>query len=72
MNTPDGHIIALEATTGDEIWDANVGGEVGYEYTSGSIIADGKVVSGLTGCDLYRDDTCYIVALDADRGSAAG
>ncbi len=69
LNTTDGHIVAINATTGDEVWDQNVGGESGYEYTSGSIIADGKVVSGLTGCERYRDDTCYIVALDADTGS---
>ena len=68
LNTTDGHIVAINATTGDEVWDINVGGEDGYEYTSGSIIADGKVVSGLTGCERYRDDTCYIVALDADTG----
>lgn len=68
LNTTDGHIVALDATTGDEIWDTNVGGAQGYEYTSGSIVADGKVVSGLTGCERYRDDTCYIVALDAETG----
>ena len=68
LNTSDGHVVALDARTGDEVWDADVGGAAGYEYTSGSIIADGKVVSGLTGCERYRDDTCYIVALDADTG----
>lgn len=68
LNTTDGHIVALNATNGDEVWDTNVGGEGGYEYTSGSIIADGKVVSGLTGCERYREDTCYIVALDANTG----
>ncbi len=68
LNTSDGHVVALDARTGDEVWDSDVGGAAGYEYTSGSIIADGKVVSGLTGCERYRDDTCYIVALDADTG----
>ena len=68
LNTSNGHVVALDARTGDEVWDADVGGAAGFEYTSGSIIADGKVVSGLTGCERYRDDTCYIVALDADTG----
>ena len=68
LNTSDAHVVALAARTGDEVWDSDVGGAAGYEYTSGSIIADGKVVSGLTGCERYRDDTCYIVALDADTG----
>ena len=68
LNTTDAHVVAIDARTGAEVWDADVGGAAGYEYTSGSIIADGKVISGLTGCERYRDNTCYIVALDADTG----
>ena len=68
LNTSDAHVVALDARTGDEVWDRDVGGAAGFEYTSGSIVADGKVVSGLTGCERYRDDTCYIVALDARTG----
>ena len=68
LNTSDAHIVALDARTGEEVWDSDIGGGVGYRYTSGSIIADGKVFSGLTGCDRYRDDTCYIIGLDAATG----
>ena len=68
INTTDAHIVAIDARTGTEVWDTDVGGGVGYQYTSGSIVADGKVVSGLTGCGRYRDDTCYIVGLDAETG----
>ena len=35
LNTSDGHVVALDARTGDEVWDADVGGAAGYEYTSG-------------------------------------
>ena len=31
-------------------------------------MADGKVVSGLTGCGRYREESCYIVGLDARSG----
>lgn len=68
LNTSDAHVVAIDARTGDEVWDSNIGGDAGYEFTSGAIIADGKVVSGLTRCGVYRDDTCYIVALDANTG----
>ena len=68
LNTADAHVIAIDARTGDEVWDTDVGRGVGFQYSSGSIIADGKVVSGLTGCGRYRDDTCYIVGLDATTG----
>ena len=47
---------ALDAATGDLL-------------SSGSIAADGNLVSGLTGCGRYRDDTCYIVGLDAHTGN---
>ena len=68
LNTADAHVIAIDARTGDEVWDTDVGQGAGFQYSSGSIIADGKVVSGLTGCGRYRDDTCYIVGLDAITG----
>ena len=68
LNSTDAHIVAIDARTGVEVWDTDVGGGVGYQYSSGSIVADGKVISGLTGCGLYRDDTCYIVGLDAQTG----
>ena len=68
LNTADAHIIAIDARTGEPVWDTDVGKGAGYQYSSGSIIADGTVVSGLTGCGRYRDDTCYIVGLDAGTG----
>ena len=68
LNTADAHVIAIDARTGEAVWDADVGGGAGFQYSSGSIVADGKVVSGLTGCGRYRDDTCYIVGLDARTG----
>ena len=68
LNTADAHVIALDARTGEAVWDADVGGGAGFQFSSGSIIADGTVVAGLTGCGRYRDDTCYIVGLDAGTG----
>ena len=68
LNSADAHIIALDARNGEVVWDTDVGKGVGFQYSSGSIIADGKVVSGLTGCGRYREETCYIVGLDARSG----
>ena len=68
LNTADAHVIAIDARTGEAVWDADVGGGAGFQFSSGSIIADGTVVAGLTGCGRYRDDTCYIVGLDAGTG----
>ena len=68
LNTADAHIIALDARNGNVVWDTDVGQGVGFQYSSGSIIADGKVVSGLTGCGRYREEPCAIVGLDARTG----
>ena len=71
LNTVDAHVVAIDARTGHAVWDTDVGKGAGFQYSSGSIVADGKVVSGLTGCGRYRDDTCYIVGLDAATGREA-
>ena len=68
LNTADAHVVAIDARTGEEVWDADVDQGVGYQFSSGSIVADGMVVSGLTGCGRYREESCYIVGLDADTG----
>ena len=68
LNTADAHVIAIDARSGEVVWDADVGQEAGFQFSSGSIVADGTVVSGLTGCGRYRDDTCYIIGLDALTG----
>ena len=69
LNTVDAHTVALDARTGDVRWDATVGTEgAGYTFTSGPIVADGAIVTGLAGCGRFRDDTCYIVGMDARTG----
>ncbi len=68
LNTADAHIVAIDARTGEEVWDTDINQDVGYQFSSGSIVADGRVVAGLTGCGRYREESCYIVGLDAATG----
>ncbi len=68
LNTADAHVVAIDARSGTEVWDTDIDQGVGFQFSSGSIIADGRVVSGLTGCGRYREETCYIVGLDAETG----
>ena len=68
LNTADAHIVAIDARTGEEVWDSDINQDVGYQFSSGSIIADGRVVAGLTGCGRYREESCFIVGLDAATG----
>ena len=67
--TADAHLIAVNATTGKVVWDQAVADhKQGYQYTSGPIIVKGKVVAGMTGCERYKDDVCFISAHDPLTG----
>ena len=67
--TNDAHIIALDARSGRVVWDTAVADpKLGYEYTSGPIVARGKVISGITGCTHYKEDVCFITGHDAATG----
>ena len=69
INTSDAHIVALDARTGEVAWDHTVADyTLGYRYTSGPIVVQGKIVAGMTGCQNYKNDVCFISAHDADTG----
>jgi alcohol dehydrogenase (cytochrome c) len=63
-------IIALNARTGAVVWDKQVyDPALGYFFSSGPIVVKGKLIFGTTGCDRYKEDACYITALDAQTGN---
>jgi alcohol dehydrogenase (cytochrome c) len=69
INTPDAHIVALNARTGAVVWDhATADHALGYTYTSGPMVAKGKIVSGMTGCTRYKRDVCFITGHDPETG----
>ncbi len=70
LATTDAHIVALDARSGDLAWDQTVAdATLGYRYSSGPIVANGKVVAGMTGCQNYKNDVCFISAHDARTGN---
>ncbi len=67
--TASAHLIALDARTGALVWDHTVAdSKLGYNYTSGPIIANGVLVQGMTGCERYKDDVCFITGHDPETG----
>ncbi len=69
LNTADASIVALDSRTGDVVWEADVAdADKGYMYSGGSLVAGGKVISGMAGCMRFWDDGCFITAHDADTG----
>ena len=67
--TADAHLVALNARTGAVAWDHRVAdSKLGYTYSSGPIVVKGLVVAGVTGCQRYKNDVCFISAHDARTG----
>ena len=70
--TTDARLVALDARTGKLIWETVIADRAkGFHNTSGPIVARGKVIQGLQGCDRYRDERCFISAYDAETGKLA-
>jgi alcohol dehydrogenase (cytochrome c) len=69
LNTVDARLVALDVRTGKVVWNVAVADpKKGFSYSAGSIIARGKVISGLQGCARFFDDKCSITAHDAKTG----
>lgn len=69
ISTTDAHVVALNAATGRLVWDTPISTKTSdFTTTSGPIVIHGKVIEGLTGCTLYREENCYISAFDAETG----
>ena len=67
--TPDAAVVALDVRDGTVRWETQVADRaLGYSSTAGPLIADGKVISGITGCTRLVEESCFITALDARTG----
>jgi alcohol dehydrogenase (cytochrome c) len=64
--TTDARIVALDARTGEQVWETLI--QEGNSNSSGPIVADGKVISGLASCATYEAERCFISAYDANTG----
>ncbi len=63
-STTDARIVALDARSGELLWDTTIGdrSEGAYRNSSGAIVIKGNVVSGMTGCSRFREEKCFISA----------
>ncbi len=64
--TTDARLVALDARTGEMVWETVI--QEGNSNSSGPIVADGKVISGMAGCARYIEARCFISAHDATTG----
>ncbi len=69
MATYDAAIVAIDARTGRQLWKTfKADWNRGFTHTSGPTIADGVVVSGINGCERYKQEGCFITGHDPDTG----
>lgn len=69
MGTHDAALVALDVATGQVVWENQVGDwQIGHHYSGGPLIADGRVIAGMSGCYHYNSGGCWISAHDAGTG----
>ena len=72
LATTDAHLVALDAKTGKQVWNVPIADRAkGYAAYSGPMAIHGKIIQGLTGCDRFGNDGCWISAFDPDTGKLA-
>jgi len=69
LATYDAALVAIDARNGKQLWRTQKANfEQAYTHTSGPIIGDGVVLSGINGCELYTSDGCFITGHDPGTG----
>ena len=69
LATPDARLIALDARTGERVWDTVIADHTeGFRNTSGPVVVGGTLVQGLSGCDRYTLESCFISGYSAETG----
>lgn len=66
-STVDGHILALDARTGQLRWDRNISSPKKFTFTAPPLVANGKVFQSAAMCS-STGSRCFMVALDATSG----
>jgi len=67
--TSDAAVIALDARTGKAIWETQKADPgKGFTQTTGPMIANGVVISGISGCTRFKKEACFITGHDPETG----
>jgi alcohol dehydrogenase (cytochrome c) len=70
LATSDAHMVAIDARNGKILWDTPAS-EKPRASTGGSIVIGDKAIMGLTNCDHFDGEGCYISAYDIHTGKQA-
>lgn len=71
-DTADSYAMAFDARTGQVVWETQTGDweKDRVAFSTGPIVANGKLIAGQTGCSRFREDRsgCYVMAHDPESG----
>ncbi len=64
------HLMAFDARNGRVVWDTTIGDRSKSQHstTSGPLAVNGKLIQGLSGCQQFGSEKCFISAYDAKTG----
>ena len=69
LATYDAALVAVDAATGEQLWRTQKADyREAFTHSAGPIVANGVVVSGINGCELFTEDGCFITGHDPDTG----
>ena len=69
LATYDAAVVAIEASTGRQLWRTEKADyREAFTHSAGPIVANGVVVSGINGCELFTQDGCFITGHDPETG----
>jgi alcohol dehydrogenase (cytochrome c) len=66
LATSNAHLVAIDAKTGKTAWDVAM--PDGRGSSSGPLVANGKLIEGMGGCQQYVEQKCFISAYDPQTG----
>jgi alcohol dehydrogenase (cytochrome c) len=70
VTSAEAHLIAFNARNGKIVWNTTIGDRSKNQHStsSGPIAVKGKLIQGLSGCQTYGGEKCFISAYDAQTG----
>ena len=69
LATYDAAIAAIDARTGQQLWRSQKADyQEAFTHSAGPIVANGIVISGINGCELFTEAGCFITGHDPDTG----
>ena len=69
MTTADLSVVAIDARSGELVWETKKADEAdGFSHAAGPTIANGVVISGITGCGRFTQAGCFVTGHDPETG----